>query len=364
MTRPGNFVCMWHGLSIAGVARMLKYRPKLDWYYLARWFSIGIFSIFNSLANGAERCVYGRRIKQTRVSRSPLFVLGHWRSGTTLLHNLLSLDPAFSFPNLYQCMRPGHFLLTERFATFLTRRFLPKSRPMDNMALGWELPMEDEMAIAIDCGLSPYLMAAFHGRTEVWGRFFDPKQMTVQELRAWKASLLKLLKKLTLLGNKTIVLKSPTHTFRVPLLLEMFPEARFIYIYRNPQAVYRSTLHLRQTLFVESSLEPPRPEVIPEETFIYYEQCVRAYEQAKSLIPAGRLCELRFEDLEEDVIGQMSRLYRELDLPGWAAVQNRLEQQLPALGSYRKNQFNADPETTRKVAERLGWISDLYGYPR
>ena len=107
---------------------------------------------------------------------TPLFILGHWRSGTTLLHNLMALDTSFSYLNLYQSMCPGHFLLTEPIVAPLTSWCLPKTRPMDNMPLGWNVPMEDEMAVAVDCCVSPYLMAAFQDRFELYERFLEPER--------------------------------------------------------------------------------------------------------------------------------------------------------------------------------------------
>src|SRR5687768_18104609 len=44
------------------------------------------------------------------------------------------------------------------------------------------------------------------------------------------------------------ILKSPPHTCRVPTLLRLFPDARFVHIVRDPYAVYPSTLHLWRIL--------------------------------------------------------------------------------------------------------------------
>ncbi len=357
-----GLLCMWHGLTAGGLIRMLKHRPEFAWSHASRWASIAAVSMINSLQNAGESLVFGRKIADTNIEHPPIFILGHWRSGTTLLHNLLTLDPQFTFPNLYHCMYPGHFLLTENVVAPLTSWLLPKTRPMDNVPTSWSSPQEDEIALALDCGISPYLMLAFHGRKDVYGRFFDTRDMTVGERASWKKSLLKLMKKLTIRENKSIVLKSPSHTYRIPTLLEMFPNARFIYIYRNPYAVYRSTVHLRQTMFVENSLGPAHLESSEEDTLFYYEKCIRTYEETKSLIPQGNLHEIRFEDLEVDPLSEMADTYKTLDLPGWELVEPKVKEQLAGHESYRKNAFRMDPETMRIVAERLKWVFELYGY--
>lgn len=360
--RPQSFFCMWHGLTVRGVVRMLSYRPAFAWSYLPRWLSIAGMSVLNSLECAAESIVYGSRIRQTSVEHAPVFILGHWRSGTTLLHNLMALDSQLTFPNLYQCMCPGHFLLTEPIVAPLTAFCLPNTRPMDNMPMGWQVPMEDEMAIAVDCGISPYLMAAFQDRRELYERFLDPESMTDEQLRVWERSFLTLLKKLQIRSDKPVLLKSPTHTLRIPLLLKLFPGAKFVYLVRNPYAVLPSTLHLRNTMMVENSLEPPRGTTAREDTFLVYEQCIRTFEQTKSLIPAGQLHTLRFEELEADPLRHVEQVYQSLQLPGWDELRPAVEQQVQALAGYRKNRLTMDDEMKQEIRDRFGWIFERYGY--
>jgi omega-hydroxy-beta-dihydromenaquinone-9 sulfotransferase len=355
-------ICMWHGLGVSGALRMLRHRPAAAWWHAARWATIAPVSLLNSIHNAAESLLYGRRIARTRIEHPPVFILGHWRSGTTLFHNLMTLDPGVTCPNLYHCMNPGHFLLTERYIAPLTEWVLPRTRPMDNIPTSWQMPQEDEIALAIDCGISPYLMLALHMRPEVYGRYFDPREMSVDERSRWKTSLLRLMKKLTIRNNLPIVMKSPSHTFRIPILLEMFPDARFVYLYRDPYAVHKSTLHLRNTTFVDNALGRPNLEGNEEEMLHFYEKCIRTYEDTKSLVPKGHLHEVRFEELEVDPLGELAQTYKALDLPGWSALEPRIRARLPEHSAYRKNAFRMDRETMERVYSRLKWVFELYGY--
>ena len=159
-----------------------------------------------------------------------MFVLGHWRSGTTLLHNLLTLDPQFTYPNLYQVLYSGHFLTTQRWVAPLTQWMLPKTRIVDNMPADWNMTQEDEIALLLTTGMSPYLMLLFQDDRSRYERYFSLSRLSPQELAIWKKSLLLFLKKMTYQHRRQIVLKSPGHTYRIPLLLKMFPGAKFIYI--------------------------------------------------------------------------------------------------------------------------------------
>ena len=82
-------------------------------------------------------------------------IIGHWRSGTTMLHELLILDPRHTFPNTYQCFEPLHFLWTEwfvprtRFRLWLSNqmwRVLPYT-PWKNMMI--ELPLKIGNSISL-----------------------------------------------------------------------------------------------------------------------------------------------------------------------------------------------------------------------
>jgi hypothetical protein len=358
-----GLICMWHGLTFGGLCRLVSQRPKISCAYVPRWISIAVLSVLNSINGIAEAIVFGSRIRKTQITQPPVFILGHWRSGTTMLHNLMVLDPQVTFPNLYHCVNPGHFLLTESIFAPLTSRFLPKTRPMDNVAAGWNEPQEEDIALALDCGISPYMMAAFTGRREAYERYFDPRDMTGRERTAWKRSFLNLMKKLTYRSNRRIVTKNPGHTFRIPILLEMFPDARFIYIRRNPYAVYQSTMHLRRTMLTENSLGPADLSTSEEDMLYFYEKCIRTYEETKTQIPAGRLHELRFEDLETDPLEEIRKIYAGLNLPGWPAVEARVLEQIPTLKSYKKNAFRMDSGTMQRIHARLKWVFDLYKYP-
>ena len=357
-----GLICMWHGLTVAGLIRLIRLKPRFSWSYLPRWLSIVFVSVFNSIYSGVESLVFGRRVRETTITHPPIFILGHWRSGTTMLHNLMSMDPQVTFPNLYHCVNPSHFLLTEKIVAPLTRAFLPATRPMDNVATGWNEPQEEDIALALDCGISPYLMTTFSDRREVYERFFDPGDMSDNERTIWKDSFLRLMKKLTYRQNKSIVTKNPGHTFRIPILLEMFPDARFVYIKRDPYAVYQSTLHLRRTMFSENALGPPDFSGSEEDTLYFYEKCIRTYEGSKHLIPQGRLHEMRFEDLEMDPHGEIRKVYESLSLPGWERLEPKINNLLPSLRAYKKNEFFLSQQHLEIVNNRLKWVLQLYGY--
>ena len=113
-------------------------------------------SASNSVGARIERMRFGRRIEAARV-QAPLFILGHYRSGTTHLHNLLALDPQFAAPTFFQVLNPHTFLTTERWAAPVADRLVVRRRYQDEVALGAGVPSEDEFALCTMTGLSPYM---------------------------------------------------------------------------------------------------------------------------------------------------------------------------------------------------------------
>ncbi len=116
-------------------ALLYRHRFAVDLQYLPRALVQTAASTSNSVNARIERGRFGRQIEAVKV-QAPLFILGHYRSGTTHLHNLLALDPQFAAPNLFQVLNPHTFLTTERWAAPVANRVIARRRYQDEMAQG------------------------------------------------------------------------------------------------------------------------------------------------------------------------------------------------------------------------------------
>src|SRR5687768_2134430 len=152
---------LWLGADLFAWLRLLRLgRFRVGWRQ-ARMLGTGtLLTALHTFLRYAQEGLYGGRIRDAGV-RAPVFILGHWRSGTTLLHELLVRDPRHGYPNTCQCFNPCHFLLTEQLVRRYFQWVLPSRRIMDNMAVGWGRPQEDEFALALLGAPSPYLTIAF-----------------------------------------------------------------------------------------------------------------------------------------------------------------------------------------------------------
>jgi hypothetical protein len=319
----------------------------------------------NSCFRLYESWRYAGRLRGVEL-RPPVFVLGHWRSGTTLLHDLLTLDDRFAAPNLYQVTYPHTFLSTERVGSWVMRRGAVSRRPQDNMRVAPEAAWEDEFAMCASGFRSPCLGWVFPRRAAHYDRFLTFDQATPAEIERWRSALHSFLKKVTLrYGGKPLVIKSPAHTARVRLLLEMFPGAKFVHVRRDPYAVFKSTLHLYAKVLPVIRLQSVRKIDWEARTLRQYREVYDAYFEQRGLIPAGHLHEVAFEALEKDPVGELRKAYEALGLPNFAAAELTVRRYVDSLAGYKKNAFAALPEERRRrVAAAWRRCFDEWGYPR
>src|SRR4029077_8536066 len=158
---------------------------------------------------------------RTPIREAPIFIIGHWRTGTTFLHELLILDERHAYPNYYECMEPNHFLITERFFKRWFWFLMPAHRPMDNMAAGWDRPQEDEFALCMLGQPSPYLTIAFPNHPPQYPEAFDLENLGPPNPESWKRAFVRFLNPLTFKAPRRLILKSPPHSCRIPTLLEL-----------------------------------------------------------------------------------------------------------------------------------------------
>ncbi len=351
------------GISMGDWLRLLsENRFRISPRHWPRAMSISFHALQNSAIRRLEERRYAVRLKETVVA-PPLFVLGHYRSGTTHLHNLLATDSRFAFPNTFQCVFPHTFLTTEDHASRAMAFFMPKKRPMDNMEWGMNSTQEDEFALCIDSFKSPCMGWVFPERQDAYDKYLTFDGVPEPELARWNEALVKFLKKLTLKYQRPLVLKSPPHTARIALLLKLFPGAKFVHIHRNPYTVFQSS---RKTFTINFmlSLQRTRPEELDDRTLRQYRRMYDAFFEQRKLIPPRDYHEMCFEQLEADPVGEVERMYRALSFPDFAQNEAALRKYVESLTGYKKNEFPKLPDDVRKrVAEMWRPCFEEWKYP-
>lgn len=353
------------GITAGDWWRLLRENDfDIDPAYWHRAAVVTSLSLINSLHRWRESRRWDADIARTEISHPPLFVLGHWRSGTTHLHNLLAQDTAqFAFANTYQVINPHTFLTTENLNTRLFASLVPRTRPMDAMALSFQSPQEDEFAPCLMTLKSPYIGVSFPKREDAYEQYLSFRDASPEDVAAWKAAFVWFLKKLTLKYRRALILKSPAHTARVRLLLEMFPDARFVHIHRHPYEVFQSFQHYYDTATWYTYLQRPDRDAIDGRILERYTKMHDALLADLPLVPEGRFHEVRFDDLERDPIKVMSTLYERLGLSGFDRCEPQIAAYIATLRGYERNQFSPlSPELRERVAVAWRRSFERWGY--
>jgi hypothetical protein len=325
--------------------------------------SVTVASAANSLLAGTQSLFFKRRISATQIPENPIFVIGHWRSGTTLLHQLLTLDSRHTYPDTYACLAPSHFLISRYLVPWWLGLLMPKRRPMDNVPVGWKEPQEDEWAFCLQGLPSVYRTIAFPRRLPQC-----PESLTLDDLptgvaQQWEQTLTTFLNSV-MIGQESsrLVLKSPTHTARIGHLYRMFPHARFIHVVRDPLSVFPSTMKLWTSLATDHGLQLPDEDELRTYVIDTFTQMYDAFESQRTEIPEKQICDVRYEHLVADPVGQLARIYQDLDLGQFEQVRPHIEQRTKVMRGYQTNQYQVSDQERQLVSERWSDFCDRYSY--
>jgi omega-hydroxy-beta-dihydromenaquinone-9 sulfotransferase len=351
------------GISFKKWIQLLDSNGRVDTSYFARGAFITISSIVMTPIKAISKFRYESKINNTEIKNPPVFIIGHWRSGTTYLHELLSQDQQFCYVSLWNTLVPDDFLLLDPTKKFLSN-FLPSERPMDSIKVDIDGPYEEEAAIAILNRWSFFHCLHFpRNAEEQYVKSIHFENLTDEEKTEWKNNYLKFMKSVTFANNgKRLLLKNPANTARIPSLLELFPNALFIHIYRNPYKVYLSTIKMRNKVLDKLALQNANKEEIEKQVIENYKRLMKSYFQQKDLIPKGNLIEICYEDLVRDPIKQARQIYLKLKLPGFKGALPGMRKYLKHQREYKTNVYAIDEKIIAHVYDNWKFTIDRWKY--
>lgn len=359
----------------AWVGLLWHHGRDVDWFrYAPRLAFLTIMSCVNLVGAACDSLLYGRVIARQALNPEPVFIIGHPRTGTTHLHNLLAKDPRFTHCTTFTVGFPSGFL-SFRFLAPLLRLIIDSKRPMDDMALAWDTPQEDELAVnQLSAGASPYMPLCLPRRERLFRRFYDFDDCSPDDFARWRDAFVYFLKKTQYASGgaqKRLLLKSPVHTARVRTLSAMFPRAQFIFVHRHPLETFQSAEHMAHSYYWQCHLQTPSAVDTQEFILNQGEVLHAAYRRDIVAITAGNKAEVGFEALNADPLRALERVYEEL---GWnkqkgseaffaETMRPALEKYRDSLKHFKMNQHAPLSEEVKTVVcERWGaWFGDL-GY--
>ncbi len=344
---------------------LMKNKFNISVRYIPRVFLISlIVTLFTPLIF-YEHFKYKNKIKTTKIKQDPVFIIGHWRSGTTYLQNLLLNDNQYGYLNLVEATFPYLLLENYKLSRSLMKPLIPKTRPMDSMKMNVDTPQEHEFALTNLCLLSPLTSLFFFNKENEYLKYASFADATQDEFIKWKESFTYLLQKLTFKNNgKQLLLKNPLDSFRIKHLLEMFPNSKFIHIYRNPYEVFFSMIKLYEKNTHLFWLHKPDFNLESFIFKIYLRLYQKLYEDSLNL-RSDQFIEVRYEDLVKNPLYELRRIYEKLSLGDFNLVEERIKQYIAALLEYKVDIYDLTSDTKNLIQSNWSkyikrWKYDLY----
>lgn len=313
------FISPLAGSTLSNMTRVLKGNRVAPQYY----FKVVVTFIFipiSSAFHWLDRLFLAKKIRNYTFKESPVFIIGHWRSGTTFLHNVLCTAPAFGYVNTYQSVFPLNLKSSWIFKTFM-RIFMPSKRPGDGMKISVNLPQEDEYALSNITHRSFYHFFYFPSNyTKYYKQYVRFDQQPEDHIDSWKLDYRKLVIEAMLNSKgRRALLKNPVNTGRMKILIDVFPDAEFIFMIRNPIIVYLSSKKFFTQLFPAVNLEIFSSDEINMMILDLYERLMKDYISDKGLVGKDRIVEIRYEDFEENPLEIIQGLYSKFS---WKKLRN------------------------------------------
>ncbi len=312
--------------------------------------------------------IYAKRIKKTIISKDPVFILGHYRCGTTYVQKLMASDKQFGYLTNYDALFPNSNLLFGEKLQPIFQRLINTFKIknpffQDSIVLLSDPSEEDDYLMNKASVYSAYWGLIFPKRWREWLNG-SPQFLNQRYLSGWRKEYLNTLKYATFKNKgKPLVLKSPPNTERVKVLLEMFPQAKFIYIHRNPFHLYYSTRNMwKRAILNYYSVQKISDEQLDEIVFGHFEYITEQYEKDKRLIPKGNLIEISYEELKADSFSVIRKVYSTLHLPNFELTANDLLSQLELEKDYQNFHFQFSDATFKKIEERWGKYIHQWNY--
>jgi len=353
----------WHGMRFFAAIRLLaRNHFRVHPFRWGMVFTVLLCGIINSVLSLLQACLHGRKIAAVSLEGPPVFIVGHWRSGTTYLHELMVRDKRFAYASTYDCFAPHHFVITSWILPKLFWFLLPEKRPMDNMQIGFERPQEDDIAL---CGLdapTPYFRLAFPNHPPPYNEFLNMEGVDPKDLDRYRWGMKTFVQRLSYAKKKPLILKSPPHTGQIGVLAELFPGAKFIHIVRDPRSLFPSTQRTWQSLDTSQAFQKPQHQDLDEYILRSLVMMYDGFDRQRSEISPQCICDVRYEDLVADPMNEIRRIYAELDLGDYENIRPAVENYLETQRDYRVNAHVLAPEIEDAIATRWASYCQKYGY--
>lgn len=353
------------GGSFINLMKLFLFRGGIDREFIPKALTVAAASFLTIPLRIYESIKFDQRIEQVEIKFPPIFIVGHWRTGTTYLLYLMSRDRNFGYYSTWKAFRNSEiFLANPELAKRRSDETYPKKRGVDGVVLSSDYPTEDEPALA-NSSFYSFATGRFFARNmkkafQKYVLFAGGDEVTKQE---WKRVYLRFLKRLTLsVEGKRLLLKNPLNTARIKALVEMFPDAKFIHIYRNPYTVYPSVRNLNKKFGEIWGFQRISEAEMDSNIIFLYQEMMKSFFSDRDAIPPENLIEIKYEDFIGNELEYLKKIYSQFNLPGFEQAEPEFKKYIDSQANYETNKYALDEETINKISEEWKFAIEKWQY--
>lgn len=339
--------------------------------------AIPLLAAFNALCWTLDFALFPgfRRV----AAREPVFILGHARSGTSLLHRLMSRDDRFSTFLTWELFFPS--IVQRKAVRALARLDARLGSPIDRRRRAWEDrtfakgremhpmsltgPEEDEFLLALSCASGVWVLIFPYWR-ELQHFYYVDAMAPARRARILRFYRDCVRRQLYCNGPEKIHLsKNPTFSGRVESLIETFPDARFVVCLRSPYETIPSLLKMMTRNWKAAKCSPER---IDDSRRALAEQSFHTYRHPLDVLarhPATRFALADYRALVAEPKRAVAAVHAALDLPLTAAYERTLDDEEQRSREHRAEHvyslgaFGLEPG---EIRARLGDLFDRFDW--
>ncbi|MHA1200515.1 MAG: sulfotransferase family protein [Candidatus Heimdallarchaeaceae archaeon] len=333
-------------------------------YFLRFLYAVGLMIVVSPLRL-TQKIRFHRKIKKTEVKQDPIFIIGHYRTGTTYLMTLMAYDKSKGYVSNIEAYATQFYLAFPKFTRWIIASSLPEVRPMDNVIMGADEPTEEEYCIGTYSPYGYYTGFIFPRNFDLYSDYLTFEGMPKHHSK-WRKKYHYLVQMLTLgHGGKQLFLKNPTHSYRIKDLVKMYPNAKYIHTYRNPYKVYSSTVKFFDGVFAIYTLQKWDKEKMKQDILKNYKKLYECQDRDLHLIPKENIFHVKYEEFIKDPSKMMETVYKELKIDGWEdSKDHMIDYAESQKRDYVPNTHNTDDDVIRRVNEHWDEYREKYGYER
>ena len=257
-------------------------------------------------------------IKKTVIS-NPMFIMGFNRSGTTFFHKFLSKSNQFTTATAWDMILPSIVLrkLLRPLTYMLSKMRFDRIEEKDK---GHEVKLdqveEDEMLLFlhkldskwVTNNLVPWMIYQYKEFSRNIGIDTADNVKRNKDSFSFYKNFWK--RQIFLQNNKPILSKANPFVFKIDSLLSTFPDAKIIFIVRDPLDTIASYFSMQERIKFGNTMTKNELQLYREESYKEIINWYKATEDAQNKLNPSNSIVLTYNDLIDNLEGSIERCFR------------------------------------------------------